>query len=214
MGNLEFLKDGHSDLHLEWHADYAGSVAMFRQNLGAISMKYSGVPYFLYILAKPLRSLEFLGGQTIGEIARCKRVSFAERTCERLVEEVEESREDQNRMLIGWYEDSGGRKVIEPTLLAGLRERFELSGVIETLSAKGISIDLLEGRGIVPASDQYEHPVHCLFADGMNYAAQQQEGKGSIVRLDNKETQRIVEKIVRGYGTPVSGALASLLKKT
>ena len=50
--NIKCNMEPHSDFSLEWKSDFEGSIATTSVLGGRVIMKYSSIPYFLYILTK------------------------------------------------------------------------------------------------------------------------------------------------------------------
>jgi len=209
------LLNPHSDFSLEWDSNFVGSVSASKLLDGIVVMKYSSVPYFVYILSKPFENFDFLGEKARQEILDCEKVSFADCSYKDIPKKVESDAEFYGSIFTGVFKDrqTGEERKIEENRLKSLRERTDISGLIEGLESKGIRYDTLEYSGAVPDSSEYQRVVHILTSpERETYISQYWQGM-NILRTKPEETKNIVKDTTKLYGVVVSGALRSLLEK-
>ena len=213
MGELTCHVLSHTDFSLDWGPDFRGSVSTESTFIGRVKMKYSSVPYLLYILAKPLKSFEFLDleGETTtqDEILASTWISFADCRCDAIEDIVE-----RNALLprAVWRGTTDEGKPIDATGLQSLRDALKISSLITVLSEKDIEPSSLSYVGNIQKSMEFPSAIHLLYSPGKEtYIAQSWNKSYNVVRLDEQQTKGIVGNIVRLYGTGVSAALKGLL---
>ena len=209
------LVNPHSDFSLEWDNDFKGSVSTSKLLNGIVIMKYSSIPYFVYILSKPFENFDFLGEKARQEILNCKEVSFADRDYEEIAKNMEGEAEYFGSIWTGTFKnrETGKEKTIDSEVLKTLRESSDISTIMETLKSKGIDHKTLEYAGVVPISSEYPRPVHVLTSPEMEtYISQYWQGI-NVLKTTEEQTKQIVKDTVKSYGTVVSGALRSLLER-
>ena len=212
---IRCLRQLHSDFSLEWDSDIEGSISTSKILQGMIIMKYSSVPYFVYILSKPLDNFGFLEEKAKQEILNCEEVSFAACSCKEISRRVERDAEYFGSIWKGVFIDrnTGEERKIEDKRLKILRDDFDISGLIENLNSKGIDHETLEYSGAVPVSPEYPRLIHILLSpEQETYISQQWQGM-NILKTNEDQTKKIVSDTVKLYGVVVSGALRSLLEK-
>jgi len=205
----------HSDFSLEWDSNFEGSILTSKLLEGRVVMKYSSVPYFIYILSKPIENFDFLGEKARQEILNCEEVSFADCSYKDIPKKVESDAEFYGSIFAGVFKDRKTReeKKIEENRLNSLRERTDIFGLIEGLRSKGIKHNNLEYSGAVPDSSEYPRLIHILTSpERETYISQYWQGM-NILRTQNGETKMIIKDTIRLYGVVVSGALRTLLEK-
>lgn len=212
---IRCLQNHNSDFSLEWDDDFEGSISTSKLLNGIIIMKYSSVPYFLYILSKPINNFNFLEEKEKQEILKCEEVSFAGSDYKEISRQMERDAEYFKSIWTGVFKerDSEEKRKIEDERLKALRESSDISILMKTLKSKGINHEIIEYSGIVPISSEYQRPVHILLSpEQETYISQYWQGM-NILRTKTEETKNIVKDTTKLYGVVVSGALRSLLEK-
>jgi len=214
MGDkIRALMTGHSDFSLEWDSSFKGSIAAPSTLSGGINLKYSSVPHFLYALAKPLRSFDFLDEKVRNEILQCERVGFAGAGYREIAECVQDDAKFYGSILTGEFSDrDGSKKKIEFVRLTALRDGNGISSLIAFSRENKIAVKRFEYLGKVPESLEYPYPIHVLLSpENETYVFQFRRGMNAL-KVGEKETKDIVKDICRLYGVVVAGALRSLLE--
>lgn len=212
---IRCLADYNSDFSLEWEDSFEGSISTSKILNGIVIMKYSSVPYFLYILSKSIDDFGFLEERTKKEILGCKEISFADRDYEEIAKHVDGEAEYFGSIWTGILKNrkTGKEKAINNEVLETLRESSDISLLMKVLKAKGIKHETLEYAGVVPISPEYPRPIHVLLSpEKENYVSQYWQGM-NILRTNEEQTKTIINDTVKLYGIAVSGALRSLLEK-
>lgn len=212
---IRCIIEPHADFSLEWDSDFEGSISTSKILHGMIIMKYSSVPYFVYILSKPLNNLDFLGEKEKQEILSCEEVSFAACSYRDISHQVERDAEHFGSVWKGVFRDrkTEEERKIEEKRLKILRDDADISSLIENLKSKGISHETLEYSGAVPVSSEYTRRIHILLSpEKETYISQHWQGM-NILRTKEEQTKKIISDTVKSYGVVVSGALRSLLEK-
>jgi len=215
MNKVKCLADYNSDFSLEWDDSFEGSISASKILNGIVIMKYSSVPYFLYILSKPLDNFDFLNEKQKREILNCKEVSFADRDYEEIAKQVEGEAEHFEGIWTGTFKNrkTGEEKTISDEVLKTLRESSDISLIMEALKSKGIDHKTLEYAGIVPTSPEYQRPAHVLTSpQNETYISQYWQGM-NILKTKEEQTKEIISDTIKLYGVVVSGALRSLLER-
>jgi len=212
---IKCLKQLHSDFSLEWNSDFEGSISTSKILQGIIIMKYSSVPYFVYILSKPFNNFDFLEEKVKQEILDCEEVSFAACNFKEISRQVERDAEYFKSIWTGIFRgrNTGEERKIEKNRLKILRDGADISSLIENLKSKRINHETLGYSGVVPISSEYSRPIHILLSpEEETYISQYWQGM-NILKTKKDQTKKIVSDTIKLYGVVVSGALRSLLEK-
>jgi len=212
---IRCLQDFNSDFSLEWNNDFEGSISTSKLLGGMIIMKYSSVPYFVYILSKHFDKFDFLREKMKQEILNCEEVSFANCSYEEISSRVERDVKYFGSIWKGVFRDNntGEERKIEEKRLKILRDNSDISDLIENLNSKGINHETLNYAGVVPPSSEYSRLVHILLSPKKETCISQYWQGMNILKTNEEQTKKIVNDTIKLYGVVVSGALRGLLEK-
>jgi len=171
-------------------------------------MKYSGVPYFLYVLAKGIDDFSFIDPTERDKILKCTKVSFTDSDYKEIQQLMEQSAEFNSTIWTGVHE---GRN-IEKKRLQELRDSDGIAGLMRVLERKGIDSSKFTYIGRVHGSIEFESAVHVLRSLENDTYVSQGSGTPNVLRLKQNERIEVIKEIDNLYGVVVSGALRGLLE--
>ena len=209
-GKVRCSIESHSDFSMRWDNDFEGSISIARYlgENGVIMMKYSEVPYLLYLLAKGL-GYGFLKPEDREEILGAEEVRFAACSYKEVRTMMENSREHNSHVWTGMFEGHP----IDPKRLNDIRKTDGIAAFMSVLQEKGIDPAQLTYVGRVHSSPEYPYPIHIAASIHDDTYISQGLSDPGTVRLNREQREGAVKDIVDLYGIVVSAALRSLIQQ-